>query len=68
MRERYNNKRARLGLDRWGSGYTYYISDRTKVEVLVHPYNVIDDPDVRLVFDVPDKYNAGDNMHISLLF
>jgi hypothetical protein len=57
-----------LGLGRWGGGYTYYISDRTSVEGLNHPYNLIDDPDVRLVFDVPDKYKAGDGMRVSLLF
>ena len=68
MRQRYHNKRARLGLGKWGGGYTYYISDRTSVEGLAHPYNLIDDPDVQLVFHVPDKYKAGDGMHISLLF
>ena len=68
MRLRYNNRRARLGLARWGGGYTYYMRDRTRVEGLNHPYNLIDDPDVRFVFNVPDKYKEGDGMHVSLLF
>jgi len=68
MRLIYNNRRAKLGLAGWGGGYTYYISDRTRVEGLNHPYNLIDDPDVRFVFNVPDKYKEGDGMHISLWF
>ena len=68
MRQRCHNKRARLGLGKWGGGYTYYISDRTSVEGLAHPYNLIDDPNAQLIFHVPDKYKAGDGMHISLLF
>ena len=69
MRLRFNNKRARLGLGRWGNGYTYYIDNRTRVEGLNNPlHNSIDDVDLNIVFVVPDKYKEGDGMHISLLF
>ena len=67
IRERYNNKRARLGLGRWGGGYTYYIDDRSVVEGLVKPYNIFSDPDVKRVFKVPKKHKENDDLHISLL-
>ena len=68
MRLRYDGKRARLGLEKWGGGYTFYISNATKVEGLAATQNLIDDPDVQTVFVVPQKYKGDDGMHISLLF
>ena len=68
MRLRYHGKKARLGLGRWGGGYTFYISNATKVEGLAATQNLIDDPDVQTVFVVPQKYKGVDGMHISLLF
>jgi hypothetical protein len=67
IRERYNGRRARLGLGRWGGGYSSYVSDDTVVEGLERPYNIFSDPDVRFVFRVPGKYRANDDMHVSLL-
>lgn len=67
IRERYNGRRARLGLGKWGNGFTYYINDDTVVEGLEKPFNIFSDPDVHFVFHVPDKYKAGDGMHVSLL-
>ncbi|MFM7989207.1 MAG: hypothetical protein ACKPKO_58825 [Candidatus Fonsibacter sp.] len=49
-------------------GYTFYISNATKVEGLAASQNLIDDPDVQTVFVVPNNHKEGDGMHISLLF
>ncbi|MFM7981512.1 MAG: hypothetical protein ACKPKO_19560, partial [Candidatus Fonsibacter sp.] len=49
IRSRYHGRRARLGLERWGGGYTFYISGATKVEGLAATHNLFDDPDVRTV-------------------
>ncbi|MFM7977847.1 MAG: hypothetical protein ACKPKO_00900, partial [Candidatus Fonsibacter sp.] len=67
MSSRYNGRRARLGLERWGGGHTFYINNQTKVEGLASIHSLIDDPDVRTVFVVPHKHKQFDDMHISVL-
>ena len=66
IRQRYDGRRARLGMDRWGNGYTFYIDTRTRVEGLSDQQNLFDDPQVNFVFHVPNKLKAGDGMHVSM--
>jgi hypothetical protein len=67
IRGRYSGRRARLGLDRWGNGHTFYINNQTVVEGLERPYNIFNDPDVDRVFRVPGKRKPHDGLHVSLL-
>ena len=66
LRERYNGRHARLKLDRWGGGYTFYISEAV-VDGLPERYNLTGDPDMHEVFNVPDKHKPDDTPHVSLL-
>ena len=65
IQRRYNGKRARLLCDRWGNGYTFYLKG-AKVDGAAPEDNIVNDPDVHFVFNVPNKYKAGDGLHISL--
>ena len=66
LRDRYNGRQARLKLDRWGNGYTFYIREAV-VDGLPVGYNLIGDPDMQGVFNVPDKHKPDDTPHVSLL-
>ena len=66
LRRKYNNRHARLTLDRWGSGCTFYVKDAV-VDGLPESDNMTGDLDLNFVFDVPGKHKAGDGLHVSLL-
>jgi len=66
LREKYDDRHARLKLDRWGNGYTFYIREAV-VNGLPEHDNLTSDPIMHAVFDVPDKLKAGDGLHVSLL-
>ena len=55
-----------MKLDRWGGGYTFYISEAV-VDGLPERYNLTGDPDMDEVFNVPDKHKPDDTLHVSLL-
>ena len=66
LRDKYNGRHARLRLDRWGGGYTFYIRDAV-VDGLPDTDDLIGDPDMHGVFNVPDKHKPDDALHVSLL-
>lgn len=66
LRSKYDDKHARLKLDRWGNGYTFYIRE-AEVVGLPETDNLTGDVDLNFVFEVPGKHKAGDGLHVSLL-